>query len=169
MVIKAAAVVSAATPATPSTIVIGAPTTLTNKLSTTRACPHALRTALLHTRQSIRRYRAWPNYGVTTPGSDPPHESKSPFHFETGYALCAKRPSRPLPRPFTSPPSSSFSDPLTSHHAAEYRGERIRALNNGDDAVLVAQNFLGVNDGVGAWATREHGHAGCALCYTRKI
>jgi hypothetical protein len=25
--------------------------------------------------------------------------------------------------------------------------------------VLVADNFIGVNDGVGAWATKERGHA----------
>jgi hypothetical protein len=35
----------------------------------------------------------------------------------------------------------------------------IRGVTNGDDAVLVSENFIGANDGVGAWATREKGHA----------
>ena len=39
------------------------------------------------------------------------------------------------------------------------RGELVRGLNNGDDAILVAENFLGVDDGVGAWAMKPHGHA----------
>jgi len=38
-------------------------------------------------------------------------------------------------------------------------GEMIRGITNGDDAVLVGENFIGANDGVGAWATRERGHA----------
>ncbi|KAJ5717915.1 hypothetical protein N7488_003561 [Penicillium malachiteum] len=116
---------------------------------------------------SCRQYHAavWPSYGITTPV--PGHHKSlahSPFRFETGYALCAKRPSRPFPPPFLSPPSSSFSDPLTTHSLSQdkrlsVQGELIRGLNNGDDAILVAENFLGVDDGVGAWATRPHGHA----------
>ena len=39
-------------------------------------------------------------------------------------------------------------------------GEMIRGITNGDDAVLVGENFIGANDGVGAWATRKNGHAG---------
>lgn len=35
----------------------------------------------------------------------------------------------------------------------------IRGITNGDDAVLVGENFVGASDGVGAWATREKGHA----------
>ena len=35
----------------------------------------------------------------------------------------------------------------------------IRGMTNGDDAVLVEENFIGANDGVGAWATRDRGHA----------
>jgi serine/threonine protein phosphatase PrpC len=35
----------------------------------------------------------------------------------------------------------------------------IRGVTNGDDAVLVSEYFIGANDGVGAWATRERGHA----------
>lgn len=119
-------------------------------------------------RPTARLYHAavWPSYGVTTPVPDR-HElrlAKSPFRFETGYALCAKRPSRPFPPPFLSPPSSSFSDPLTTHSLSQdkrlsVQGELVRGLNNGDDAIVVAENFLGVNDGVGAWATKPQGHA----------
>ncbi|MCJ1272627.1 hypothetical protein MMC21_000413 [Puttea exsequens] len=90
---------------------------------------------------------------------------KSPFYFDTGYALFAKRPPRPFPPPFNSPPSGSFSDPLSTHDRSRDRrlyvnGEMIRGITNGDDAVLVGENFIGANDGVGAWATREKGHAG---------
>ncbi|KAI9813146.1 MAG: hypothetical protein M1827_004367 [Pycnora praestabilis] len=89
---------------------------------------------------------------------------KSPFYFESGYALFAKRPSRPFPPPFSSPPSGSFSDDLSTHNRSRDRrsyvnGEMIRGMTNGDDAVLVGENFIGANDGVGAWATREKGHA----------
>lgn len=88
-----------------------------------------------------------------------------PFYFETGYAVFAKRPSRPFPPPFLSLPSGSFSDPLTTHTRSRDRrplvdGQYIKGVTNGDDAVIVnGQNFLGVNDGVGAWATKERGHA----------
>lgn len=109
-------------------------------------------------------------YGVATPTPailDQKAKSaiyRSPFRFETGYALCAKRPTRPFPPPFLSMPSTSFSDPLTTHHQSQdkrlsVRGELVRGLNNGDDAVLVAENFIGVNDGVGAWLKKPHGHA----------
>lgn len=89
---------------------------------------------------------------------------RSPFYFETGYALYAKRPSRPFPPPFLSLPSGSFSDPLSTHNRSRDRrsfvnGEMIRGVTNGDDAVLVEGNFIGANDGVGAWATRPKGHA----------
>ncbi|CAG8935889.1 unnamed protein product [Penicillium salamii] len=122
-----------------------------------------------HTRRphTARPYHAavWPSYGITTPV---PHQPlvrpRSPFRFETGYALCAKRPSRPFPPPFLSPPSTSFSDPLTTHGLSQdkrlsVKGELVRGLNNGDDAIIVAENFIGVDDGVGAWATKPHGHA----------
>ncbi|PYH76537.1 protein phosphatase 2C [Aspergillus uvarum CBS 121591] len=116
----------------------------------------------------VRRYRAvWPSYGITTPVPDlNPHFpiSQSPYCFQTGYALCAKRAPRPFPPPFLSPPSSSFSDPLTTHYLSQdkrlsVRGDLVRGLSNGDDAVLVADNYLAVNDGVGAWATKPQGHA----------
>lgn len=89
---------------------------------------------------------------------------KLPFFFDTGYALYAKRPSRPFPPPFLSPPSVSFSDALSTHNQSRDRrpwvnGEIIRGVTNGDDAVLVTENFIGANDGVGAWAQREKGHA----------
>jgi hypothetical protein len=35
----------------------------------------------------------------------------------------------------------------------------IRGVTNGDDAVVVGENYVGANDGVGAWATKEKGHA----------
>ena len=91
-------------------------------------------------------------------------DSHLPFYFDTGYALFAKRPSRPFPPPFLSPPSGSFSDPLSTHDRSRDRrpsinGEMVRGITNGDDAVLVEKNFIGVNDGVGAWATRKNGNA----------
>ncbi|KAF2278192.1 uncharacterized protein EI97DRAFT_431458 [Westerdykella ornata] len=89
---------------------------------------------------------------------------KSPFYFEAGYALYAKRPSRPFPPPFLSYPSGSFSEPLSTHNRSRDRratvnGELIRGVTNGDDAVIVGENFIGANDGVGAWAQKEKGHA----------
>lgn len=35
----------------------------------------------------------------------------------------------------------------------------IRGVTNGDDAMLVSDNFVGTNDGVGAWGQKERGHA----------
>ena len=107
-----------------------------------------------------------PDAGKTTPtpAAALNQKPKSPFYFDTGYALFAKRPSRPFPPPFLSPPSGSFSDPLSTHNRSRDRrsyvnGEMIRGITNGDDAVLVGENFVGANDGVGAWAFREKGHA----------
>ncbi|KAJ2994718.1 hypothetical protein NUW58_g1476 [Xylaria curta] len=97
----------------------------------------------------------------------PPPDScpKLPFRFETGLALFAKRPPRPFPPPFLSPPSGSFSDPLSTHHQSRDRrafihGELIRGCSNGDDAVYASDHFIGANDGVGAWSARARGHAG---------
>ncbi|KAL8749036.1 MAG: hypothetical protein Q9184_006963, partial [Pyrenodesmia sp. 2 TL-2023] len=61
-------------------------------------------------------------------------------------------------------PSGSFSDPLSTHNRSRDRrsyvnGEMIRGITNGDDAVLVSENFIGANDGVGAWAQKPKGHA----------
>lgn len=104
--------------------------------------------------------------GKTTPIPDEAlhQKPKSPFYFDTGYALFAKRPSRPFPPPFLSLPSGSFSDALTTHNRSRdnrsyVNGEMIRGITNGDDAILVGDNFIGANDGVGAWATRPKGHA----------
>ncbi|KAF9735802.1 hypothetical protein PMIN06_002168 [Paraphaeosphaeria minitans] len=123
----------------------------------------ALRGASVH---FYARPAQTPRVGTTTPvpeGAAPP-VSKPPFYFEAGYALYHKRPSRPFPPPFLSLPSTSFSEPLSTHHKSRDRrpkvnGEMIRGVTNGDDAVLVSDYFIGANDGVGAWATKEKGHA----------
>ncbi|KAH7328938.1 phosphatase 2C-like domain-containing protein [Stachybotrys elegans] len=88
-----------------------------------------------------------------------------PFRFETGIGLFAKRQPRPFPPPFLSPPSVSFSDPLSTHNQSRDRrafvdGELIRGQTNGDDAVYASDYFICANDGVGAWAARPRGHAG---------
>ncbi|OCK93641.1 uncharacterized protein K441DRAFT_564612 [Cenococcum geophilum 1.58] len=107
-----------------------------------------------------------PTAGTTTPVPDEAArvKSKSLFYFEAGYALYAKRPSRPFPPSFLSYPPGLFSEPLSTHNQSRDRrsyvnGEMIRGVTNGDDAVLVSDSFIGANDGVGAWATRERGHA----------
>lgn len=103
--------------------------------------------------------------GRTTNDGTSEAETKTPFYLDTGYSIFAKRPSRPFPPPFLSTPSHSFSDPLTTHKSIRDRrpsveGHLIRGITNGDDAIVIGgQNFLGVNDGVGAWAQKERGHA----------
>lgn len=97
-----------------------------------------------------------------------------PFKFETGLSLFAKRTPRPFPPPFLSPPSGSFSDPLSTHDRSRDRrmlvnGEIIRGFTNGDDAVYASDQFIGANDGVGAWSTRPGGHAGSADFSLRSI
>ncbi|KAL7959999.1 Fcf1 domain-containing protein [Trichoderma compactum] len=84
--------------------------------------------------------------------SQPPSRygyGKPPFRFETGIGLFAKRSPRPFPPPFLSPPSVSFSDPLSTHHQSRDRrarafvnGELIKGLTNGDDAVLWSRLIL---------------------------
>jgi hypothetical protein len=92
--------------------------------------------------------------------------SKLPFRFDTGIALFAKRTPRPFPPPFLSPPSGSFSDPLSTHDRSRDRrrayvgGQLIQGFTNGDDAVFASDYFICANDGVGAWSTRPRGHAG---------
>ncbi|KZZ86765.1 Protein phosphatase 2C-like protein [Ascosphaera apis ARSEF 7405] len=107
-----------------------------------------------------------PSSGVRTPA--PAYDrrtalSRCPFQFETGYSGCSLGPSRPLPPPFSALPSTSFSDPLTSSWTnLDSRGGRqhlVRGVTNGDDALLAARNYIGVNDGVGAWKGKELGHA----------
>lgn len=88
-----------------------------------------------------------------------------PYKFETGISLYAKRAPRPFPPPFLSPPSGSFSDPLSTHHRSRDRrpkvnGELIKGWTNGDDAAFASEYFIGANDGVGAWSARPRGHAG---------
>ncbi|KAK0864586.1 hypothetical protein LTR87_015728 [Friedmanniomyces endolithicus] len=116
-----------------------------------------------------------PQIGLTTPFPDdlPPRPNPSPFYFAAGYAGWAKRPSRPFPPPFFSPPSGSFSDPLSTHNRSHDRrrvsrinGDMIRGVTVGDDAVLVSDSLIGANDGVGAWAQRERG---CAPLWSRLI
>jgi protein phosphatase PTC7 len=116
-------------------------------------------------RPEQRRSRS-PQVGTMTPVPDEDSKpaNKSPFYFVTGYAGWAKRPSRPFPPPFFSPPSGSFSDPLSTHNRSRDRrpkvnGEMILGVTNGDDAMLVTENLLAANDGVGAWAQKERGHA----------
>ncbi|EFW99590.1 protein phosphatase [Grosmannia clavigera kw1407] len=89
-----------------------------------------------------------------------------PFRFDTGVGMFAKRTPRPFPPPFYSPPSASFSDPLSTHHLSRDRrravvgGQLIGGCTNGDDAVYASEYFVAANDGVGAWSTRPRGHAG---------
>lgn len=95
----------------------------------------------------------------------PELDPKLPFRFETGFALFAKRAPRPFPPPFLSPPSGSFSDPLSTHHQSRDKrafvdGEIIRGWTNGDDAIYASDYFICANDGVGAWSARPRGHAG---------
>ncbi|GAW25547.1 putative protein phosphatase 2c 80 [Rosellinia necatrix] len=121
-------------------------------------------------RPSIRRRSlAFPTNAASTTGDITPPLSDSfprfPFYFETGFALFAKRLPRPFPPPFLSPPSGSFSDPLSTHHQSRDRrafvhGELIRGCTNGDDAVYASDHFICANDGVGAWSARPRGHAG---------
>ncbi|KAL8670670.1 MAG: hypothetical protein Q9168_004810 [Polycauliona sp. 1 TL-2023] len=116
--------------------------------------------------QRWRSSQATTSEGTKTPLPEAAlgQKPKSPFYFDAGYALYAKRPSRPFPPPFLSMPSGSFSDPLSTHNRSRDRrsyvnGEMIRGITNGDDAVLVGENFIGANDGVGAWAHKPRGHA----------
>ncbi|KIV86913.1 hypothetical protein PV11_02489 [Exophiala sideris] len=119
-------------------------------------------TARYRTRYLISEGRTTnPTKDDNTSSPPPP----SPFYFETGYSIFAKRPSRPFPPPFVSPPSGSFSEPLTTHNQPRGRrpyvnGQPLRGVTNGDDAIIIGDsNFIAVDDGVGAWAQKERGHA----------
>lgn len=123
-------------------------------------------TGFSSTRTKARRHLI--SEGRTTEPKDSPYPEiprRSPWYLETAYSIFAKRPTRAFPPPFVSYPSGSFSDPLTTHNRANLRlpkvdGELLRGITNGDDAILIdGQNFLSVNDGVGAWAQKERGHA----------
>ena len=120
----------------------------------------ACRSVNIHSQQSVSVA------GIDTPSPENTLQSRSlsPFYFDTGFALFAKRPSKPFPPPFHSAPSGSFSDALSTHnHSRDTRptinGNLIRGVTNGDDAVFANEQFIAANDGVGAWATRENGHA----------
>lgn len=89
--------------------------------------------------------------------------SKPRFHFRTAHALFAKQAARPFPPPFLSRPSGSFSDPLSTYNESRfrqvsYRGQLLRGLTNGEDAVLLGPQYIGVNDGVGGWSDKKNGH-----------
>jgi protein phosphatase PTC7 len=111
--------------------------------------------------RNIRLERRYTSHSATPT----PSLLRLPFRFDTGVALFAKRQPRPFPPPFLSPPSVSFSDPLSTHNLSRDRrafvnGELIKGKTNGDDAVYASDYFIGANDGVGAWAARPRGHAG---------
>jgi len=143
-------------PAVPRRLLIGSHSLCTTRLSHPACCAPLVR--------SYAQQPDNPSAGTTLTEPNNLSKSRSPFYFEAGYALFAKRPSRPFPPPFLSYPSGSFSDPLSTHDKVRDKrpsvnGEIIRGITNGDDAVLVSDYFIGTNDGVGAWATREKGHA----------
>ena len=132
--------------------------------------PQKVRVILSQPRRSLNQSlpRCHPELTFSTSATPDTHTLQRevlPFRFETGFALFAKRAPRPFPPPFLSLPSGSFSDPLSTHHRSYDRrafvnGELIRGFTNGDDAVYVSDQFIGANDGVGAWSTRPGGHAG---------
>lgn len=132
------------------------------------------RAIILQSRRSLTKStpRCRPELASTsTTTSTDQHAVRSeplPFRFETGLALFAKRAPRPFPPPFLSPPSGSFSDPLSTHDRSRDRrplvnGQKIRGYTNGDDAVYASDQFIAADDGVGAWSTRPGGHAGFEL------
>ncbi|KJZ79530.1 hypothetical protein HIM_00999 [Hirsutella minnesotensis 3608] len=132
------------------------------------AIPRSQSRQLLDPRRGCPEWRNAP-YSSSSSSSPPVNPRRDytapPFRFETGVGLFAKRLPRPFPPPFISPPSASFSDPLSTHHQSRNRrgmvnGELIRGLTNGDDAVYASDFFVCANDGVGAWAARPRGHAG---------
>jgi protein phosphatase PTC7 len=132
--------------------------------------PQIVRVIVSQPRRSLNQslLRCYPELTFSTSATPDTHTLQReipPFRFETGLALFAKRAPRPFPPPFLSLPSGSFSDPLSTHHRSYDRrafvnGELIRGYTNGDDAVYVSDQFIGANDGVGAWSTRPGGHAG---------
>lgn len=137
------------------------------RIPVARALHHHPRSSFVHSNPRCRPELA--SVSTSTDTDRPPLRKETlPFRFETGISLYAKRPPRPFPPPFLSPPSGSFSDPLSTHHRSRDRravvnGQLIRGFTNGDDAVYVSDHFIGANDGVGAWSTRPGGHAGYVL------
>ncbi|KAI5798859.1 phosphatase 2C-like domain-containing protein [Geopyxis carbonaria] len=99
-----------------------------------------------------------------------PNLAAQTYTFVPSHSLFAKRPPRPFPPPFNSPPTSSLTDPLTTHFHSRPGYTRpvkertegasfLSGLTNGDDAVLTTTSHIAVADGVGAWNTKSHGHA----------
>jgi protein phosphatase PTC7 len=130
-----------------------------------RAITSQPRRSIIQSRPRCRPELAFSTSTSADTAGVPLRKEPLPFKFETGLALYAKRPPRPFPPPFLSPPSGSFSEPLSTHNRSRDRrafvnGELIRGYTNGDDAVYVSDMFIGANDGVGAWSTRPGGHAG---------
>lgn len=138
-----------------------------------RSAPRLLSLASSRARQSCPQCRRWysltpaqeaaSSSNSTTIQSEAPRKPlpRLPFRFETGVGLYAKRAPRPFPPPFTSPPSGSFSDALSTHNKNAFvDGELIKGETNGDDAIYKSDYFICANDGVGAWAARPRGHAG---------
>ena len=85
------------------------------------------------------------------------------FKLRSAYALFAKRAARPFPPPFLSRPSGSFSDALSTYNEsrfrqASYRGQLLRGVTNGEDAIVTSSRYIGVNDGVGGWSQKARGH-----------
>lgn len=135
-------------------------------LQTTRVADSPFAYRSLSSRPTSRQYLISEGRRTEPPDSPLPQlPRRSPWYFETGYSIFAKRPTRAFPPPFVSYPSGSFSDPLTTHNRPNFRrpkveGQLLRGITNGDDAIIIdGQNFLAVNDGVGAWAQKERGHA----------
>lgn len=146
-------------------------TTLTSSTTRSRillskATKRSITQTLPHRRNSTEPVISIPESNSPDAAHQKSHSAPiAPYIFETGLALFAKRPPRPFPPPFLSPPSGSFSEPLSTHNRSRDRrafvnGELIRGYTNGDDAVYASDLFIGANDGVGAWSTREGGHAG---------
>lgn len=126
---------------------------------------------LHHARKRHTKRTHDPQSGTTTPlpAGGARYPSGSPFYFESAWSGWPKRPPRPFPPPFFSPPSGSFSDPLSTHDRVRgdsVKGQPIRGRSVGDDAVISEDNFIGANDGVGAWAQKERG---CAPLWSRLI
>ncbi|GAB7364168.1 hypothetical protein MBLNU230_g4719t1 [Neophaeotheca triangularis] len=153
---------------------IGLRASLPGIFSTTSSPATRIRVSAPHlhqTRHYSRKRSHEPQGGTTTPlpKGGPKTPSSSPFYFESAWSGWPKRLPRPFPPPFFSPPSGSFSDPLSTHDRVrgdKVNGELIRGRSVGDDAVISEDNFIGANDGVGQWAQKERG---CAPLWSRLI
>lgn len=134
-------------------------------LKVARAIPSQPRRSIIQIRPKCHRELASSTSALAESDTLTLPQERLPFRFETGHALFAKRAPRAFPPPFLSPPSGSFSDPLSTHdrsrdRRARVNGDVVRGYTNGDDAVYMSDMFIAANDGVGAWSTRPGGHAG---------